>query len=82
MQIATAAVAVIIDLSQPSQALQQAIKWLQLIRAKLQASCAWLDKQGSKLPEQLSQRAKRYVGSSHEDRNAVQHLGTSCADLQ
>ena len=71
--------AVVVDLSVPSQAVQQAAKWLQMIKAQVQASCAWLDKQGSKLPEQLAQRAKRYIGSSHEDRNVIQHLGTLTA---
>lgn len=67
--------AVVVDLSVPSQALQQAATWLQMIQAKVQASCAWLSEHGSSLPEQLAQRAKRYLGSSHEDRNVIQHIG-------
>lgn len=75
-------VAIVVDLSVPSQTAQQAVKWLQAMKAKLQANTVWLDKQGSKLPEQLQQRAKRYIGSSHDDRTTVQHLGMQQAWLQ
>jgi len=68
-------VAVVVDLSQPAQALQSAVTWLQLVRAKLQTSYDWLEQRGSKLPEQLRLRARKYIGSSHEDKETVQHLG-------
>ena len=68
-------VAIVVDLSQPAQALQSAVTWLQLVRAKLQGSFSWLEQRGSKLPEQLRLRARKYVGSTHEDKDVIQHLG-------
>ncbi|DBA72389.1 TPA: Cytoplasmic dynein 2 light intermediate chain 1 [Trebouxia sp. C0005] len=76
-QVATAVVAVIVDLSQPAQVLQSAVTNLQLVRANLQTSYGWLEQKGSKLPEQLRLRARKYIGSSHEDKDAIQHLGIS-----
>ena len=67
--------AVVVDLSQPSQALQSAVTQLQQVRAKVQQSLTWLQQKGSKLPEQLRLRAKKYVGSSHEDKDVIQHIG-------
>ena len=76
-QVATAVVAVVVDLSTPAQVLQNAITWLQLVKGKLQTSYDWLDQRGSKLPEQLRLRARKYIGSTHEDKDATQHLGES-----
>ena len=75
MQVATAVVAVVVDLSQPAQVLQSAVTYLQLVRANLQTSYGWLEQKGSKLPEQMRLRARKYIGSSHEDKDAIQHLG-------
>lgn len=75
MQVATAVIAVVVDLSQPGEALKSAVTWLQLVKSKLQSSYDWLEQKGSKLPEQLRLRARKYIGSSHEDREAIQHLG-------
>ena len=63
------------DLSQPATAFHTAIEWLQLVRKKLQSSYDWLEQKGSKLPAQLRLRARKYVGSSHEDKDVIQHLG-------
>lgn len=76
-QVATAVVAVVVDLSAPAQVLQNAVTWLQLVRGKLQTSYDWLDQRGSKLPEQLRLRARKYIGSTHEDKDTIQHLGES-----
>ena len=76
MQVATAVVAIIVDLSQPADTLRSAVSWLQLVKAKLQHAYDWLEQKGSKLPEQLRLRARKYIGSSHEDRDMIQHLGT------
>ncbi|KAA6425193.1 MAG: cytoplasmic dynein 2 light intermediate chain 1 [Trebouxia sp. A1-2] len=46
-QVATAVVAVIVDLSQPAQVLQSAVTNLQLVRANLQTSYGWLEQKGS-----------------------------------
>lgn len=75
VQVATAVVAVVVDLSQPSEALRSAVSWLQLVRTKLQYTFDWLEQKGSKLPEQLRLRARKYIGSSHEDKDTIQHLG-------
>ncbi|DBB05899.1 hypothetical protein WJX82_002057 [Trebouxia sp. C0006] len=76
-QVATAVIAVVVDLSQPAQVLQSAVTYLQLVRANLQTSYGWLEQKGSKLPEQLRLRARKYIGSSHDDKDAIQHLGIS-----
>lgn len=75
VQVATAVVAVVVDLSQPSEALRSAVSWLQHVRAKLQHTFDWLEQKGSKLPEQLRLRARNYIDSSHEDKDTIQHLG-------
>ena len=75
MQVATAVIAVVVDLSQPAAALRSAVEWLQLVSTKLQGVCDWLEQRGSKLPEQLRLRARKYIGSSHEDKDIIQHLG-------
>jgi len=75
LQVATAVVAVVVDLSQPAQVLQSAVTYLHLVRANLQTSYGWLEQKGSKLPEQLRLRARKYIGSSHDDKDAIQHLG-------
>ena len=74
-QVATAVVAIVVDLSQPSQVLQEAINCIQLVRAKVQQSLTWLQQKGSQLPEQLRLRARKYVGSNHEDKDVIQHMG-------
>lgn len=71
-------VAVIVDLSQPADTLRSAVLWLQLVKTKLQHTYDWLEHKGSKLPEQLRLRARKYIGSSHEDKDTIQHLGTWC----
>ncbi|KAL3154874.1 Cytoplasmic dynein 2 light intermediate chain 1, variant 2 [Trebouxia sp. C0009 RCD-2024] len=76
-QVATAVIAVVVDLSQPAEALKSAVAWLQLVRTKLQGVYDWLEHKGSKLPEQLRLRARKYVSSSHEDKDSIQHLGIS-----
>ena len=68
-------VAVVLDLSQPAEALKSAVTWLQLVKTKLQSSFDWLEQRGSNLPEQLQLRARKYAGSSHDDKEAIQHLG-------
>ena len=75
MQVATAVIAVVVDLSQPAETLKSAVAWLQLVQSKLQSTYDWLEQNRSKLPEQLRLRARKYIGSSHEDREAIQHLG-------
>lgn len=76
-QVATAVIAVVVDLSQPGDALKSAVSWLQLIRTKLQGVYDWLEQKGSTLPEQLRLRARKYIGSSHEDKDIIQYLGIS-----
>ena len=75
LQVATAVIAVVVDLSQPAEALKSAVTWLQLAKSKLQNTFTWLERQGSQLPEQLRLRARKYLGSSHEDKDTIQHLG-------
>ena len=68
-------VAVTVDLSHPADTLRSAVLWLQLVRTKLQHTYDWLEQKGSKVPEQLQLRARKHIGSSHEDRDIIQHLG-------
>lgn len=71
-------VVVTVDLSHPADTVGTAVLWLQLVRTKLQHTYTWLEQQGSKLPEQLRLRARKYIASSHEDRDIIQHLGKWC----
>lgn len=75
MQVATAVIAVVVDLSQPAEALKSAVAWFHLVRTKLQGVYDWLEQNGSKLPEQLQLRARKYISSSHEDKDSIHHLG-------
>ncbi|KAL3144446.1 Cytoplasmic dynein 2 light intermediate chain 1 [Trebouxia sp. C0010 RCD-2024] len=76
-QVATAVIAVVVDLSQPAEALKSAVAWFHLVRTKLQGVYDWLEQNGSKLPEQLQLRARKYISSSHEDKDSIHHLGIS-----
>ncbi|KAK9808766.1 hypothetical protein WJX72_003222 [[Myrmecia] bisecta] len=76
-QVTSAVVVIVVDLSKPSEALDSLLFWLARIKATLQATYGVLERKGSKLPEQLRGRAKRYFGSSHEDNDTINHTGIS-----
>ena len=75
LQVATATVVIGADLAHPAEVLPTVLFWLDQVQQKLAATYASLERRGSKLPEQLRLRARRYFGSQHEDADAVQHTG-------
>ena len=75
LQVATATVVIAADLARPAEVLPTVLFWLDQVQQKLAATYASLERRGSKLPEQLRLRARRYFGSQHEDADAVQHTG-------
>ncbi len=75
LQVATATVVIAADLGRPAEVLPTVLFWLDQVQRKLAATYASLERRGSKLPEQLRLRARRYFGSQHEDADLVQHTG-------
>ena len=75
LQVATATVVIAADLARPAEVLPTVLFWLGQVQQKLAATYASLECRGSKLPEQLRLRARRYFGSQHEDADVVQHTG-------
>ena len=75
LQVATATVVIAADLARPAEVLPTVLFWLGQVQQKLAATYAALERRGSKLPEQLRLRARRYFGSQHEDADVVQHTG-------
>ncbi len=75
MQVATAVVVVVLDLSDPGSVVPTALTWLALIQKKLASSYRRLEQLGAQVPEQLKQRARSKVWGQHEDRDLVNHTG-------
>eukprot|EP00891_Asterochloris_glomerata_P002938 jgi/Astpho2/2938/fgenesh1_pg.00050_%23_172_t len=77
LQVATATVVITADLGRPAEVLPTVLFWLDQVQRKLAATYASLERRGSKLPEQLRLRARRYFGSQHDDADLVQHTGVA-----
>mmetsp|Transcript_17177 Transcript_17177/g.54938 ORF Transcript_17177/g.54938 Transcript_17177/m.54938 type:complete len:387 (-) Transcript_17177:65-1225(-) len=76
-QVATSVVVICVDLSVPSEVPSTLLFWLEKIREKSQLSYDKLEKRGSKLPDQLKMRARKFFGAQHEDKESVLHSGIS-----
>ena len=70
-QVASATVVVALDLSRPWDVLDEALRWVRAVRERCRAAYAQLRQRGSKLPDQLRQRAAKAYGAQHEDLAAV-----------
>ena len=70
-------VVIVVDLSEPSEALNTALKWTGIVRNRLSSTYQRLEQRGSKLPEQLRIRAKKYLYGTNEDKDEVYHSGIS-----
>lgn len=74
-QVTTAVVVIVLDLAKPSECLPTLEYWLDKVKTRSAATFSKLEKRGSKLPQQLRERSKKVFGSSHEDKEAIDHSG-------
>lgn len=80
MQVTTAVVVVVLDLSDPSSVVSSALHELGLVRAKLAATYGLFEKRGlQQLPQQLRTRQRNKVlGQQHADAQVVDCPGEDC----
>ena len=80
-QVTTAVVLITVDLSRPWEAIPSLSYWLGRVYARCAATFSRLEARGSRLPEQLRQRAARNFlgGKAHEDAESgiVVHSGVA-----
>lgn len=74
-QVTTAAIVILVDLSDPSSVMPTATMWLDHVKAKLAVTFEKFEKKGLQLPEQLRQRAKARLFGGNEDKDTVYHAG-------
>ena len=70
-------VVIVVDLSEPSEVLSTALKWIGIVKSRLSSTYQRLQQRGSKLPEQLRVRAKKALYGANEDKEEVYHSGIS-----
>jgi dynein light intermediate chain 2, cytosolic len=68
---------IVVDLSEPLQALSSIEYWIEQTKRKLAATFEKFEKRGLQLPEQLRTRAKLKLFNGHEDKDVVYHSGVS-----
>jgi dynein light intermediate chain 2 len=75
VQVATAVVVVVLDLSDPASVLPQALHWLGLVNTKLTATYGLFERKGLQVPEQLRARASAALFAQHPDKALVNQSG-------
>lgn len=77
MQVSTAVVVIVLDLSNPAGVLPSALHWLSAVRAKLAATYGLFERRGlAQLPQQLRARQRtKVLGQQHPDAQLVECTG-------
>eukprot|EP00879_Flechtneria_rotunda_P016309 GHRR01017064.1.p1 GENE.GHRR01017064.1~~GHRR01017064.1.p1 ORF type:complete len:331 (+),score=129.25 GHRR01017064.1:1013-2005(+) len=77
LQVTTAVVVMVLDLSDPCSVLPCALRWLGLIKQKLATTYSLFERKGLQLPEQLKARQRAKLLSQHDDKGLVDCTGVS-----
>lgn len=75
LQVTSAVVVIVVDLSDPAAAVPSAAAWLARISSKLAATYALFQAKGLTLPEQLRARQRSKLWGGHADRDLIAHSG-------